>query len=54
VLPAAGRHKDAVSNYQSAIKSYDQQISSGNDAENAARGKRSSEIGLRVSQQAGG
>jgi tetratricopeptide (TPR) repeat protein len=49
-----GRSKDAVTNYQSAIKSYDQQIASGNNAEDAQRGKRSSELGLKVSQQAGG
>ena len=49
-----GRNKDAVANYQSAIKSYDQQIASGSNTEDAQRGKRSSELGLRVSQQAGG
>lgn len=49
-----GKHKDAVTNYQSAIKSYDQQIASGNNADDAQRGKRSSELGMKVSQQAGG
>ncbi|MDO8586355.1 MAG: tetratricopeptide repeat protein [Armatimonadota bacterium] len=49
-----GRHKDAIANYQSAIRSYDQQIVAGDSADDAARGKRSSELGLRVSQQAGG
>jgi len=49
-----GRRSDAADSYRDAIKAYQQQIAAGHNVDEAQRGMRTCELGLRVAQREGG
>ena len=49
-----GRNRDAVGSFQDAISAYKQQVAAGSNVDEAQRGIRSSELGIKISQREGG